>query len=161
MTKDFETGDAAIYKNIGVALHSTARAWRKRADAIAARLGLSEAAGWALLTLQHTGDGTHLATLADAMGLEGPSVSRLLTTLINAGLVERRDDPADGRAKTLHVTAAGQDICTRLNELLHGVRAYLLQDVSHEDMLVLLRVCGNIQGRADAPVLLGRPEDLG
>lgn len=159
MIYKIETDDATLHKQVGVALQSTARAWRKRADAVAAQLGLSEAAGWTLLSLQHAGAGAHLTVLADVMGLEGPSVSRQLNTLVEAGLVERRDDPGDRRAKTLHITLAGQEVCTRLNSLLHDVRVHLLQDASVEEMAVLLRVCQRIQARAAAPARLGMLED--
>lgn len=159
MISDTDTSASPAHKQIGLTLLCTARAWRKRADSVAARLGLSDAAGWTLMTLHHCGDGTHLATLADTMGLEGPSVSRLLGTLIEAGLVERRDDPADRRAKTLHVTASGRETCNRLDLALNDVRAYLLQDSTPEEMAVLLRVCRRIQARAAVPPALCAPED--
>ncbi|MDR3436532.1 MarR family transcriptional regulator [Telmatospirillum sp.] len=143
-----------IHKQVGVNLQITARAWRKKADAAAARLGLSEAAGWTLFSLLQTGDGTHLAVLADAMGLEGPSVSRQLDNLVAAGLVERRDDPQDRRAKALYLTRAGRDICARMDRLLNEVRVYLLQGLSREDIDTLFRVCRHIQDRAGHPAAL-------
>jgi MarR family transcriptional regulator, transcriptional regulator for hemolysin len=139
---------------VGFSLQITARAWRKKADSTVARLGLSDAAGWALANLLRLGDGTHLSALAESMCLEGPSAARLLDNLAAAGLVERRDDPHDRRVKTLHLTASGQDICRRMNELMTEIRAYLLQDISAEDLNTVLRACRLIQARAGHPAAL-------
>jgi DNA-binding MarR family transcriptional regulator len=49
--------------------------------------------------------------LAQAMGTDPSTVSRQVTTLVEAGLVERRADPGDGRAHLLAATASGSDRC--------------------------------------------------
>jgi MarR family transcriptional regulator for hemolysin len=144
----------SVQKQVGVELQRTARAWRKQADAAAARLGLSEAVGWTLFSLQETGDGTHLSVLADTMGLEAPSVSRLLDILVSGGLVERRDDPRDRRAKTLHLTSLGHEMCARMEIMMNEMRIHLLDGLSPEDIDTLLRVCRDIQARAGQPAPL-------
>lgn len=47
--------------------------------------------------------------LSRSMMLDQSTVSRQLTSLAEAGLVERRSDPADRRAQVMSVTAAGWD----------------------------------------------------
>jgi DNA-binding MarR family transcriptional regulator len=46
--------------------------------------------------------------LARALHLDGSTVTRQITTLEKAGLVERRRDPDDGRASILVITAEGR-----------------------------------------------------
>ncbi len=51
--------------------------------------------------------------LSRSMMLNQSTVSRQLTSLADAGLVERRSDPDDGRAQVMSVTAAGWDAAYR------------------------------------------------
>ncbi len=46
--------------------------------------------------------------LAQALHLDASTVTRQLTALERAGLVERRADPADGRSSTITLTAEGR-----------------------------------------------------
>jgi len=46
--------------------------------------------------------------IAQALGTDPSTVSRKVAALVDAGLVERRVDPADGRAHLLAATAAGE-----------------------------------------------------
>ena len=49
--------------------------------------------------------------IAQALGTDPSTVSRKVAALVDAGLVERRVDPADGRAHLLAATAAGEQKC--------------------------------------------------
>jgi DNA-binding MarR family transcriptional regulator len=49
--------------------------------------------------------------LAQALGTDPSTVSRKIAALVDAGLVERRADPDDGRAHLLAATAAGEHKC--------------------------------------------------
>jgi MarR family transcriptional regulator for hemolysin len=145
---------------VGLSLQLTARVWRKKADAAAAQVGLSEATSWVLFNLMRLGDGTHLTALADAMNMEGPSVSRLVDNLVTLGLVDRRDDVNDRRAKMLCLTEAGRRVSDRLGQFLGDVREHLLKDVSQDDLDAVLRVCRSIQDRARLSFALVDTEDL-
>ncbi len=116
------------------------RAYRAAADRTVAHLGVSQAAGWALLTIGRQGEGARQGVIADLLGIEGPTLIRTLDQLVGAGLVERRDDPADRRAKTLHLTAAGAAIQAGIEDALAGLRAELFQDIPAEDVRACLRV---------------------
>src|SRR5258705_13409065 len=48
-----------------------------------------------------------LRDLADARGADPSTVSRQAAQLVQAGLIERDADPADGRARQLSLTEAG------------------------------------------------------
>ncbi len=79
-------------------------------------------------------DGARLTELAALAGMTKPSMKELLDELVDLGYVERRDDPADGRARTIVLTDEGvalarlarrviQRIERRYEELL-GPRRY-------------------------------------
>ncbi|MEU4804248.1 MarR family winged helix-turn-helix transcriptional regulator [Actinosynnema sp. NPDC023587] len=59
------------------------------------------------LTLIDRSSGCHAKELASRTGLDPSTVSRAVAALVAHGLVERRADPADGRASVLVVTDAG------------------------------------------------------
>ncbi|NHA67949.1 MarR family transcriptional regulator [Phycicoccus sp. CMS6Z-2] len=77
--------------------------------------------------------------VADIEQLSAPSVSRTVGGLVERGLVERSDDPADGRQVILSLTAEGrraiketrrrrdQWLATRLEHLDDAERAVLVE----------------------------------
>ena len=115
-----------------------ARLYRREVDRRIAEHGLSEARAIPVLHIARSG-GMRQGALAEELGMEGPSLVRLLDQLCLAGLVERRDDPTDRRAKTLHVTDAGRDLAAKLERLLEDVRANLLGGVSDADLAATVR----------------------
>ena len=52
-----------------------------------------------------------VGALAHALGTDPSTVSRQVTTLVEAGLVERRADPDDGRSHLLAATESGAERC--------------------------------------------------
>ena len=66
-------------------------------------------------------------TLAEYVGIEGPSLVRLLDQLCAAGLARRDEDPHDRRAKTISLTAAGRAVTAKMEEDLRTLRAQVLK----------------------------------
>ncbi|AIO43188.1 marR family protein [Burkholderia cepacia] len=79
-------------------------------------------------------------TLAEHVGIEGPSLVRLLDQLCAAGLARRDEDPHDRRAKTISLTAAGRAVTAKMEEDLRALRAQVLKGVSRADLEATLRV---------------------
>ncbi len=82
-----------------------ARHWRRICHTALTGYGISEACAAPLLMIVRLGDGVHQVAVAQAAGLESPSLVRLLDQLCKAGLVCRSEDPLDRRAKALSLTA--------------------------------------------------------
>ncbi|WP_226373854.1 MarR family winged helix-turn-helix transcriptional regulator [Citrifermentans bemidjiense] len=78
--------------------------------------GLTEATWRPLLHLSHLGDGIRQKDLAASVGIEGPSMVRLVETLIAKGLVDRAEDSTDRRAKLLSLTDKGHSMVARIRE---------------------------------------------
>ncbi|MDR3509862.1 MAG: MarR family transcriptional regulator [Caulobacteraceae bacterium] len=115
------------------------RIYRREVNRSLGEHGISDARAMPVLYIARSGGGMRQGVLAEELGLEGPSLVRLLDQLCAAGLVERRDDPSDGRAKTLHLTEAGRELGVVLENLLVGVRKTLMAEVSDEDLAATLR----------------------
>ena len=79
------------------------------------RQGLSLTAAATLTTLRRSG-ATRLTELAAGEGVSQPSMTALVGRLADAGLVQRRTDPGDGRAVLLTLTPAGAELLDRRRE---------------------------------------------
>ncbi len=121
-------------------LQPLGRAWRKAADRAVASYGLSEATAFPVFHIVRLGEGVRQNTLAEALGIEGASLVRLLDVLCAAGLLERREDPADRRARTLHLTGEGRKLAARAGAALDELRREIFKEVSPEDLEASLRV---------------------
>lgn len=137
----------AIHAEIGLLISRLARLWRREADQAVADHGLSHATALPLMVLSRRGKCVRQGVLADEMGIEGPSLVRLIDLLQAEGLVERREDATDRRAKTLHVTQAGEAKAEEVNRVLRRVRASLLKDIAPDDLAVTFDVLQRIEQR--------------
>ncbi len=129
------------------ALVRLARQYRLGVDGALMGLGLSDALALPVVLLGRRPEGVRQTALADELGVEGPSLVRLLDKLVHDGLVERREDPADRRAKTVHLTQAGQAHSQRASQALDAFRETLLEGVSTEDLEICLRVFEQMESR--------------
>src|ERR1700746_2301248 len=123
-----------IHSEIGYLISRLARLWRREGDQALADHGLSQGTPLPLMVLSRWGKSVRQGVLAEEVGIEGPSLVRLIDLLQAEGLVERREDPTDRRAKMLHLTALGELRADEINRVLRRVRAHLLKGVSGEDL---------------------------
>ena len=137
-----------IHAEIGRLIARLGRIWRRESDQALSDHGLSDATAIPLLLLSNQGENVRQGVLADELGIEGPSLVRLIDLLQAEGLVERREDPTDRRAKTLHLTQLGEAKVTEINRILRRVRANLLRDVGSEELAVTFATLQRIEQRA-------------
>jgi len=116
------------------------RHYRRVVNKILAAHGLSDSQALPVMFIARLGGGVRQGVLAEHLGVEGPSLVRQLDQLETARLVERRDDPNDRRAKTLHLTEAGSRLAGLIESLLGARRGALLASVSDADLVTTLRV---------------------
>lgn len=121
------------------------RAYRRHVDRAFLGLGVSHTLALPVMLLGRLEDGVRQGALVDALGVEPPSLVPLLSRLERAGLVERRPDPADKRAKTLHLTPAGRDLARRAEAVADDVRAHLLRGIPPSDIEVTARVLSQLE----------------
>lgn len=74
-------------------------------------------AEWVVLRELLDVDALAPSRLADRMGMTRGAISKLADRLVAKALVDRQDDPQDGRAQTLALTAAGRRLVPRLARL--------------------------------------------
>ena len=135
---------------IGVLVSDVTRLLRRRFDAQARSIGVSRAQ-WQVLIALARSEGINQAGLAERLDVETITVGRMVDRLEEAGLVERRADPADRRAWRLFLTLRAHPILAELQAVALGVRAEMLAGLSAGDEAalqgLLLRLRGNLSVR--------------
>ncbi len=131
----------------GMTLSTLQRGYRAAADKAVAHVGVSQTLAWPIVMLGRMDGEVRQGVLAEALGIEGPSLVRSLDQLVEAGFIERREDPADRRAKTLHLTPAGVAARAPLEASLSLMRASLFEGVSDEDIAACQRVFATLEER--------------
>ena len=89
---------------------------RTYADHKAAQFGITRAQ-WAVLVRLDRCEGLKQSELAEMLDLQPITLTRLLDKLDDSGLIERRADPADRRAKRLFLMPAARPVLDRLAAL--------------------------------------------
>ena len=122
-----------------------ARIYRKKVSRALSAYGISESQAFPVLHIARFGGGMRQNILAEEIGMEGPSLVRLLDQLCAQGLVERRDDSIDRRAKTMHLTTSGEELAVMVEDALGKIRKRLLISISDADLKATLRVLATLQ----------------
>ncbi|MBN3766103.1 MarR family transcriptional regulator [Burkholderia sp. Ac-20365] len=141
-----------LRRSVSSTLVVAARRWRRSSHSVLSAYNVSEACAGPLLTANRLGEAVRQVTLAEHVGIEGPSLVRLLDQLCAAGLVRRDEDPDDRRAKTITLTDEGRAVTARMEERLMELRARVLKGVSREDLETTLRVLNAFNASLDATV---------
>ncbi len=102
--------------NILLRLGYLTRRWRKILDAEFRSSGLTDATWRPLVHLHILGVDVRQKDLAASLGIEGPSLVRLIDSLIAKGLIERSEDVRDRRAKLLSLTPEGLNMVDRIRK---------------------------------------------
>jgi MarR family transcriptional regulator for hemolysin len=137
-----------ICAEIGLLIGRLGRLLRREANQALADHGLSEATALPLLILSRRGKCVRQGVLAEEVGIEGPSLVRLIDLLQAEGFVERSEDSTDRRSKILHLTPAGEAKASEVSRVLRRVRAYLLQDIGSDELATTFDTLESIERRA-------------
>jgi MarR family transcriptional regulator for hemolysin len=140
------------------ALPNLQRVWRRESDAALAAYGLSVATALPLVAIGRLGDGIRQGAVAEALAIDEASLSPVLSQLSAVGLVERRTDGQDRRARTLHLLPAGTALASQAEAALATVRRRLLAGVAPADLAAAVRVFDAVEaaaGRATLPPAWG------
>lgn len=106
----------------GSLIATVGRQWRRAVDLRLQPFGLTEATWLPLLHLHRAPAPMRQKDLAASLALDSSSVVRLLNGLQGAGLVERREEAADRRAKTILLTDQGRATVTQVEAVSRQVR---------------------------------------
>jgi DNA-binding MarR family transcriptional regulator len=123
--------DEALADDLGWGLGMVFRAYASAAHAAVADLPGGPRGYQVLATAARGTVGTQLA-LAQHLGVDRTVMTYLLDDLEAAGLIERRPDPADRRARRVVATQHGVELLATLDERLRTVESHVLAPLDDE-----------------------------
>ena len=138
-----------LEREVAFNIHDVARLLKTYADQRARELGMTRAQ-WAVLARVERSQGLKQCELADTLDLQPITLTRLIDRLCDGGLIERRSDPDDRRAKRLYLTPAARPVLDGLTRLGQDIMATVLAGIEPaavEQLLAhLLTLKTNLRG---------------
>jgi MarR family transcriptional regulator for hemolysin len=129
-----------LRESFGSLIALTGRQWRRAVDRRLQPFGLTEATWLPLIHLARAPVPPRQKDLAASLVLDGSSVVRLLDALETAGLIERREETADRRAKTIGLTARALSIIDQVEAASRDIRDAALIGLSAKEIEIATRV---------------------
>jgi MarR family transcriptional regulator for hemolysin len=143
--------------DFGFRVARIARRLRQAVDAELHVLGLTEATWRPLIYVRRLGDGVRQKELATALSIEGPSLVRLLDNLERRGLIERRADENDRRARGIYLTRSGLALAKRAAKVGGEIQARLLAHVPAAELEACQRVLAGIERELEERLDIAAP----
>jgi MarR family transcriptional regulator for hemolysin len=131
-------------RELAFSINDVARLLKTHADQRAAHLGMTRAK-WAVLARLDRFEGLKQTELAEMLDLQPISLTRLLDGLAENGLIERRADPADRRAKRLFLTPAARPLLDRLSGVAEDLMNSALAGLDEGDQATLLKLLATVK----------------
>jgi len=122
--------------DLNVKLMRVARAHRTYAASLLSQVGLHPGQEALLMELWRE-DGRTQANLAESLGVEPPTVTKMLQRMEAADLVSRRPDTSDRRAIRVHLTPKGRRLRGRVEKLWVELEAETVAGLSDRQLATL------------------------
>jgi len=133
----------------GMQLAHMSRGWRAELDRRLAGLNLSQARWLVLLHLARFEEAPTQRELAQSVGVEGPTLARLLDSLESQGLVKRQAVVEDRRAKKIVLCPPATPLIEQIETIANALRVELFAGVDEEELAVCMRVHTRILANLD------------
>jgi MarR family transcriptional regulator for hemolysin len=121
------------------------RRWVTLIDGLVkAKHGQSRARWQTMFSIAFAGRPVTTIALAKRLGVQWPTLIRVLDELEREGLVIRRDNPDDRRSRWIELSPAGHEVTRRVQTVLDPARSEMLAGLSDEEMAIGVRLLGRI-----------------
>ncbi|MET7622192.1 MarR family winged helix-turn-helix transcriptional regulator [Streptomyces sp. NPDC005408] len=125
---------------IGMLLSRVAKTVSRAFDDALAEAGGSRPAWLILIALKSGEAGANQRRLAEAVGIQGATLTHHLNSMEAEGLVTRRRDPGNRRSHVVELTEAGESAFHRMRSAAVSFDRRLREGLSDEDLKGLERV---------------------
>lgn len=137
----------------GFRLAHVARRLRQAVDDELRAYGLTDATWRPLAYVGRLGEGVRQRELAEALGIQGPSLVRLLDTLERRGLIERREEEDDRRARGIYLTHSGRKLQRRILRISDSIQERVLGSAHPDDLEACMRLFDHVEQILDQPIV--------
>jgi DNA-binding MarR family transcriptional regulator len=130
-------------RDFGFLLKEVGRQYVQRFEVRAQEISLSLSQARALVRLERN-EGVSQARLAELTDVDPMTMVRIVDRMEADGLLERRPDPADRRARCLYLTAKAKPILSEIWRLGDEIRTEIFAGISKAERDVFMRVLEHI-----------------
>ncbi len=134
----------SVERDLALVLGDAARLLRTRADQLAREFGVTRAQ-WAVLFRVERVEGLKQSELAELLDMQPISLTRLIDRLCENGLLERRSDPNDRRAKRLFLTPAARPVLEQFNVLSNDLMSEALVGIDRAALPGMIAFLGTLK----------------
>jgi MarR family transcriptional regulator, transcriptional regulator for hemolysin len=141
--------EAHIKYSFSQGLTFVARRWRNIMNEDLYEFGQSHVRWGTLYWISMFGDRVNQTQLAERMGIEQPTLGRVLRDLEADGLIARRAPAGDRRARVITLTPASKPLMQKINRVQNMVRTSLLKGIDAVELASCLAVFARILENAE------------
>ncbi len=135
-------------ESIGYSVAMAYRALRKALDAELGHYGITFSQWQVLAGLALEGEISQVK-LAELIGVEGPTLVRILDRMEQKGWIKRKISSRDRRQKLISPTKKVEGVWKKMTECAHGVRNNAVKGISAKDVVKLRRLLEKIRENLD------------
>jgi len=148
-----ETNDIKRWAALSPLIVAVGHSWKRRVNQELTNHNISTATALPIIMLMRQGKPMRQCELAEVLGIEGPSLVRVIDGMEQSGFVERITDPSDRRARLLVLADAGREIGIQVEKILADLRMTMLEDADPDDVDATIRVLTLLANRLGASPL--------
>lgn len=136
-------------EKFGALLLEIQRSFRSVMDRRLKPLGLSQAKWRALLQISKSGGELTQTELASLVGVETPSLARLLDRLERDGWIKRHGSPNDRRAKIIKLAKKSNGVMKIIEKAAREARDELFSNITRVEMERLVFILEKMKAKAE------------
>jgi len=130
--------------DLNLRLMRVARAHRSVAASLLSKVDLHPGQDALLMELWEE-DGRTQVNLAAALGVEPPTVTKMLQRMEASKLIARRPDKVDRRANRVHLTPKGRRLKTKVDDIWAELEAHTVEGLSDRQQASLRSLLGTLE----------------
>lgn len=145
-----EQGDEVELYRLATLLHQAAALWRVRLDKRLRPWGMTQTT-WRILWLLRMAERSYnQSELAARLGIENPTLVKIIDRMEAKALLKRTADSQDRRQKRIEITDEGMQLALEIEHQVVGIRHEILADLSAEERQAGIAVLDKIVARTAA-----------
>lgn len=144
-----------LQEDLAASIVVTGRRWRSRLTDLLRTTEQTDARWNVLYTLSRSPAGVIQAELAEAVGVQGPTLVKLLDALEAQRLIRREIQASDRRAKAVYLEPAGASILDEIQTIAARFRDNIFDGITDAELATTLSVLDRACRRLSAPAQQG------
>ena len=129
----------------------TARAWTNLVDGLLRQKTGQSRARWEMLfAIAFSAGPVTMTEVSEKMGVQWPTLVRLMNELEHDGLIERYDNPADKRSRLIELTQRGIKTIDQIRSTIDPLRHHIMSVLSEEEVRQCTRLLDRVKCAIEA-----------